>query len=74
MYSVLMKPAADQPIERFENMTALEACLLPNCPKARFVIFGEHPMRHRVVTRGELVIHLLMVPEEDCRMQSTSKR
>ncbi|MES2844740.1 MAG: hypothetical protein V4747_06915 [Pseudomonadota bacterium] len=65
MYSVLMKPADDAQIVRFRNMTALDACLLPNCQKARFVIVGNHPMRHRVVTRGELVIHLLMTPDDD---------
>lgn len=65
MYSVLMKPDEDGPVQRFENMTALDACLLPSTPKARFVIVGDHPMCRRVVTRGELIVHLLMTPERD---------
>jgi len=73
MYSVLMKPADHTHIVRFRNMTALEACLLPTCPKARFMIVGDHPMRHRVVTRGELVVHLLMMPDDDSRMPMPSK-
>jgi hypothetical protein len=66
MYSVLMQPNDGSPIERFPNMTPLEACLLPSSPKARFVIVGDHPMRRRVITRGELILHLLMAPDIDC--------
>jgi hypothetical protein len=65
MYSVLMQPNDGSPLERFPNMIPLDACLLPSSPKARFVIVGDHPMRRRVITRGELIIHLLMMPETD---------
>jgi hypothetical protein len=66
MYSVLMQPDDGSPIERFPNMTPLEACLLPSSRTARFVIVGNHPMRRRVITRGELVVHLLLMPDTNC--------
>jgi hypothetical protein len=59
MYSVLMRNG-DSEYRRFPNMTSLEACLLKVPPEARFMIVSKHSLRRRILTKGELVIHLLM--------------